>query len=236
MTAMTFGEMRTRGIERMAEYHAGAAEVSTASSINGQTWYNRMASVMRDMHGLIQRRDPSKLITTANVTYPASTESVSLSVALTNRPIHTVERRVNTSTPANYDPLRELDLEQMENALKYGELPQLDEDAPWSNYGYYIEGGVTMYVVPVPASALTLRVRYTAGLVTPTDGADDASNPVFIPEEHHELIALETALRFLRETGNNARALEDEKRESWAAFVEWATSSPKTGTRSVRHV
>lgn len=232
---MNYAEIRTRVIERMAEYTAGAAEATTSSTIAPQTIYNRMASVIRTMRDFIKRKDPEKLLTSTTMTYTANSESLALPAAVQNQAIRTVERQVNTAAPIRYDPLRDLTLDQLQQALRWGELPILDEDAPWSGFGYYIEGQTTIYVAPMPASDYTLRIRYSAAFANLTDATDDANAPNFIHEDHHEYIALETALRFLRETGSPA-SLERERLELKAAFEEWAATSPKQGPRKVREV
>src|SRR5262249_31211350 len=158
---------------------------------SGQTIYNRIASTIRSMYAKIQSLDSAKLLTSTTMTYTANSESLALPSAVKYRPVHTVERQINTGSPLRYDPLRMLTLDHMEPAIRWGELRVLDEDAPWSGYGYYIEQQQTIYVVPAPASDFTLRIRYTAGFTDLVDGADDANVPNLIPEEHHEAIALE---------------------------------------------
>jgi len=233
---LKYSAIRSRVIERMAEYHAGAAETpGTGSTISGQTIYDRMSEVIRDMLDEISRLDNAKILTSTTMTYTANAESMALPAGVIGRDISTVERQVNIVAPLRYDPLRAMTLSQNQAALRYGELPVLDSDAPWSGYGYYIEGQSSIYVVPTPTFGLTLRIRYIAAFADLVNTTDDNNSPTLIPEEHHGTIALETALRFLRETGTPA-SLEREFNGRWQKFLQWAAVSPKQGPRTVREV
>lgn len=227
---MNYAQIRKRAIERMGEYTAGAAETAALASISGQTIYDRIAEIYRDMVGEIAQRDPGKVLAVTTMSYGANAESASLPSGVQYRPVFDVEW---LSGSVDYVPLREITLDQHRQALKYGELPE-DAGDDVAGYAYRIEGA-SIYMVPKPMAGMTLRLRYLAAIADLTDSTDDANSPSLVQIEDHATLALAVAVSFLREVGNPA-SLDRELQYKWGRFLERAAHSPKTGPRFVRVV
>jgi hypothetical protein len=224
---VNYAAIRTRVIERMAEYNAGAAAAVATATMSGQTIYSRITECYRDMIEEISGLDPEKLVTTTTLSYAAG-ESATLPVAVQQRPIVDVEELLTD----DYLPLKLITLDQHREYLRTGVL----ELGVEPRYGYRIELAANkIYVVPKPTTALNLRIRYIAGVTSLVDATDDANSPTLLPEEHHATLALCTALSFLREVGTSP-ALENEYALKWARFLKWAAGRPKTGVRTVHEI
>lgn len=221
---MKWSEIATRVIERMAEYRAGAAETPSLATIEPTTLYNRLTTTFQQLCGDIAKQDPKKIASLLTVAYPANTESVQFTAgnaALKWRPIFSVE--MLNSTVGLYEPLDNItdwqDRRSREWDYDGGNFPA------YNRYAYRIERDL-IYVQPQPPQDLTLRVRYQPSIATLTSGSDGNNVPDFIPEEHHDLIALKAAMSFLREAPRNDN-LERELADLDSKFQTWCTASPK---------
>lgn len=218
---MLYPAIRTRVIERLAEYHAGAAEAAADASYSGQTIYNRIIEQVRKMVGEIAEKDPEKVATTTTMTYTADAESVALPAAAARTRILTVEQLVGL----NYYPMPRVTLGE-EQAARIGQTLRAD-------YRFRVEGA-NIIIWPKPAAALPLRIRYVPRTADIIDVTNDADAPDAIPEEFHGLIAMRTAASFKAETSSVPFA--EEMAYDMARFLRWAASADNEGPRMVRIV
>lgn len=221
---MIFGDIRNRIVQHLGEYQAGAAEAAGAASFTDATIYERITDAYRDLIEEIATRTPERLVTTASISYTANAESVTLATALQYRDLRSVEQLVGS----DYVPLDQVNLYQDEASRQSEAGPRVSGRA----YGWRVEGGTLLYVMPKPAEALTLRARYipAQAAITTTDAA---SSPSIVPVEHHPLIAAMAALTFKREVGPMPE-LQRERDERMARFIRWASETPRTGPRFVK--
>lgn len=221
---MIFSDIRNRIVQHLGEYQAGAAEAAAAATFTDATIYERITDAYRDLIEEIAARTPERLVTTATIAYTASAESVSLATALQYRDIRSLEQLVGT----DYVPLDQVTLYQDERSRQSESGPRVSGRA----YGWRVEAGTLLYVMPIPTDALTLRARYipAQAAITTTDAA---STPVIVPTEHHPLIAAMAALTFKREVGPMPD-LQRERDERMARFLRWAAETPRTGPRFVK--
>jgi hypothetical protein len=226
---MTWGEMRTRVVERLGEYTAGLAEAAGNTSVAESVLYSRLTASYRRMIDVLAAKNPIKVTSLQTVAYAASTESVALPAGLQFRPIFGIERLLSSG---DYEPLEGMEQYQDERSRAPFTSFPLSTSYGWmgSTYGYKIENTL-LYILPKPTEALTLRVKYCAAVATLTV-ADAAASPSFIPVEHQEVLALDAAMSLLREVGGN-ETLERELMLLWKQFTDWATRDPKRGPRFV---
>lgn len=241
MSAMTWEKLRKRALERMSEYSAGAAEHPLRSSMSAQTIYDRMIEVYRDIIGEVQQKSSDKLETTTTLAYPANAISTALPAVCLQRPVLGVEWQINAN--GDVQPLQPITRAQLTNYLRdYGNQPGMLVQ-PFGDLWYFLENQTLIRIVPRPAQAMTLTIRYVPGvadLVAPTFNADGTVNvigdgggtPDLLAEEHHALIALKTARSFLSEVGS-ATKLDDEIAIKTISLMRWADASPQDGPRYV---
>lgn len=221
---MNFGEIRNRIVQHLGEYQAGAAEASGVASLTDTTIYERITDAYRDLIEEVANTSPERVLTTASISYPANTESVALAAGLVSRDIRTIERLDGS----DYIPIDQITLFQDERMRQTEEGPA----GGGRDYGWRVEGGTTLFLMPKPTSALTLRARYVPAQTAITTG-DSASSPTLLPVEHHPLIAAMAALSFKREVGPMPE-LQAERDERARRFRAWASRTPRSGPRFVR--
>lgn len=221
---MNFGEIRDRIVQHLGEYQAGAAEAAASATFTDTTIYGRITDAYRDLIEEIAARTPERLVTVATIAYTADAESVSLAAGLQNRDIRSLEQLSGT----DYVPLDHVTLHQDEASRQSEAGPRVSG----RSYGWRVEGGTLLYVMPKPTAALTLRARYIPAQAAITTG-DSAALPSIVPVEHHPLIAAMAALTFKREVGPMPE-LQRERDERMARFLRWAAETPRTGPRFVR--
>lgn len=219
---MLWSLLRTRTVERLAEYTAGAAEAAANASFSDATIFARMSEAYRELIGEVADIEPSKVLSlSTNTTYAANSESISLPTAVTGRPVYGVQRLFGTE----WQTLKELTHDQVQRILA-GESDYENQYA-----GYMLEKQTLVYLVPKPTSVETLRFRYIEEIAD--IATSDTGSPTLLPSEHHPLIALATALKFKREVGSMP-ALQEEYVYLLNRMRTWAASSPTTGPRFVR--
>lgn len=221
---MNFGEIRNRIVQHLGEYQAGAAEAAGVASLTDATIYERITDAYRDLIEEVANITPERVLTTAAITYTANAESVALAASLVGRDIRTIERLVGS----DYVPLDHVTLFQDERARQ-------DEEGPGGrgrSYGWRVETGTTLFIMPKPTETLTLRARYVPAQAAITT-TDAASTPSLLPVEHHPLIAAMAALSFKREV-DSMPALQAERDERMRRFRTWVSRTPRTGPRFVR--
>ncbi len=229
---MNGAELRTRVVERMAEYKARAGEADAGSSIAVATILLRLSTHYRDLVEEIGTRDPDKVCVTQAFTYAANTESMDISVAAsvggTSLFMRRMTRLIQLSGTSRW-LLQRLAPAQYERWV--GEMSLAALESPGAGkYGWYVEG-VNLYLLPKPSSAISLR----ASVVPLVSDLTTATSPDYLPVNFHNYLATKTALSFLGETREN-RVLQLEASEDKRAFERWASSSPNGGTRRVLEV
>jgi hypothetical protein len=227
----TYSEIRTRVVELLGEYSAGAAEANANASYAGQTIYNRIRSKYQNLVDHVAKRNPEHVADITDLTYAADSEYVDLSAgaavvtpSLEQRPIISiVEKRDDTRIPLN-----ELTARQYRDALVDGVDEFVDNE-----FGWY-RAREKLFILEKPTRTLTLRVEYVATIAALTyGGADDAATPELLPDEHHELLAYLVALSFKGETEGDTAQLERAIMPLRHEFNLWA-SGHKPGPRIIR--
>lgn len=219
----TWGELRTLVVECMAEYQAGAAEAAGAATMAEATIYSRMSRTFKQMVREYVRRNPRVNVTTTAMAYTADAESVALPAAAQLKDLRSVDRLVGTE----YEPLEHVTDWQDREARK---TESIGPQPVSTSFGYFVQG-TSLFVVPRPAEALTLRLRHDAAVAAVTSAAS-ATEVTVIPDAWQDLIARKTALSFLREIGGGD-SLAKEVDPEWADFVRWCAEGPNKGVRFV---
>lgn len=108
-----------------------------------------------------------------------------------------VEWRTSSSTSENdWQPMTRVERRNRNRFSISSTAPSLYQ--PWGKFGYYSNKD-SIYVVPAPSAAMSMRVWY----IPRTESLVDADDEPDSPEEFHELIADFAAMRILGKSGED---------------------------------
>lgn len=181
------------------------------SSVIGDTLaYKVMDECEKWMYGEAARRAPSLMMTTATVTYPASTSFIV--------PTASIYRLVSVGVKADAGGRYTL-VQQLGN-IEFNELELSEQHACSGGPFKFHWNGTNLYLRPMPTSEITLLLYYVPSLTTGTTAsaaifAGNAMMSTFL-----ELLANKVALRLRAMTGRDASVLMATVADQEKAFLE----------------
>lgn len=226
----SFEELRNITIERLGEYHQQSYAPESNATYGDALILRRLKDKYRNLYRDATKRNALLFSSTEEDTVAAGAESTSLaswnSIDLTTRPIE----RIEELSGGNYYELNRM------TAPEYSayQRSKLSPPAMQPKGHAYLEGG-RLYLLPKRNVAATIRLTFVPVLsltaITTTTWATDY--PSEFPEEHHELIALATAMSLLGEGSMVPPGLREEYLDRKADFFEWLSNPHGAGTRRV---
>lgn len=232
---MYFDELRDVVVERMAELDNRVAATDGNASRGNELILTRMKSSYRRLHGLVRRENPARVAKLQSFTYTADAEYIDLSSVPSPSLKHAdILGLYDMRDPTAPIPLDQVTDTEFDAWLATGRL----SGRRVGQYGYFVDGTTRLFLLPTPSEAVTVRARYATApdLSALTTSTWAATAPDELPDEHHELIGLETAISFLSETMDPPSSLIKERDSALQAFLEWASGDRMMGKRRIIEV
>lgn len=231
---MNYSEIRDETIRYLGEYHNQAVASSSFSSYTDTTVLERIKRCYKRVRREAVKRGPEHFTKLQSFTYAAEAEYIDLSTVPTTSmkfaQILELQEYTNANVPSAMKALQRLEFEKYINR---GSIAGVI-DSQWC---YYVEG-FQLYLIPRPASARTIRAKYIQelDLAAVTTSNWTSNSPAELPDEHHDLIAIEAAASFFMERGGIPPDLRDERNRQTQALIEWAADDRDPSTRRVVEV
>lgn len=226
----TWGDLRDRVVEALGEFDDQAAAGTVGATYADALIYKRMGEKYAQLVTKASRKDPTKFASVQAFTYTADAEYVDAEAlppeSLRWRRIIRLEDRTRSDYPVVIKAMSEREWR--------GTIDPFATFVSPADRVYFLQGE-RLHLWPKPVSALSLVAVYVPATERPTTD-DSADEPLLLPDEYHELIALEAAISFRGAFGDVTQELLLERQELHKDFMAWASGSLEAGPRYVHEV
>lgn len=234
---MNYKELGDRCLEALGEYDNRVAASATTSRRAPSVILQRLKFAYIRLRGRVIQRAPRLFTLSQSFEYTSGARSINLdtvpSPSLKNARIFAVFIEHSNE---HLTPVEKMTSTMFEHYEMGGGFIGLGVQ-----HAYYILGD-QMFLVPLPHTAVPMRVHYIPELnldsvVAESDGTGTWTSlePDEFPEEHHEIIALEAALSMMRE-GQAVSGVREERDELLRDLYIWATQDRAPGRRQVSEI